>query len=304
MTNSQRIKEIAKNLGFELVGISPAVTPPKDFKKYKAWLEENMHGEMKYMEKSDPRGDVGNILQDAKSVISCAINYNQEIPDSPKEYKVARYALGKDYHSVVLKKLKLLWKEIKNENPEANGKYYVDTGPILERAFAQSSGIGWIGKNTMLISKEIGSYIFLGEIITDIELEPDSPATDHCGTCTACLESCPTKAFPEPGVLDARKCISYWTIEHRGEFPKEIESKIGNHLFGCDICQEVCPWNRKSPTTREEKFKPLPLPLLKKINSIDEKEFHKWFDGRPLKRAKIEGLKRNANLISSPLSQA
>lgn len=299
MINSQEIKELAKKIGFDLVGISIATPTLRDLTSYKTWIKKKMHGDMGYMERVSPRENPGEILQNAKSVICCAVNYNQTIPKALTEYKIARYAFGKDYHKVMQKKLKQLWQEIRRLAPEAKGKYFVDTGPILERAFARQTQIGWIGKNTMLISKNIGSYIFLGEIITDLELKPDSPATDHCGSCTACLDACPTKAFPEPGLLDSRKCISYWTIEHRGEFPEEINTN--GYLFGCDICQEVCPWNRKAPTTKEAKFFPLPLPTLKKINSMNEKDFSEWFNGRPIKRAKIEGLKRNsAMLLKTP----
>ena len=245
------------------------------------------------------RKDIQKILPEAKSIISVALNYYREPTTVPKEYKVARYALGKDYHNVMAKKLKQLWREIKKFAPEAEGRWYVDTGPVLERAIAEQAGIGWIGKNTMLISKEIGSYIFLGEIVTDLELKTDSEATDHCGTCTACLDSCPTKAFPEPGVLDALKCISYWTIEHRGEFPKEIEPKISDHLFGCDICQEVCPWNKKAAVTKEEKFRPLFFPSLKEIEEMKNEEYSEWFNGRPLKRTGKDGLIRNAKTNKS-----
>lgn len=294
---SRKIKELALKEGFDLVGISLPIIPKLDLDKYENWIQNNRHAEMKYMENSAPRKDPQKILEGAKSIICCAINYNQRIPDSINEYKVARYALGKDYHKVVEKKLKNLWKEIKKISPDANGRYYVDTGPILERAFAQQAGLGWIGKNTMLISKIQGSYIFLGEIISDLELEFDSPATNHCGSCTACLDACPTKAFIEPGVLDARLCISYWTIEHRGEFPKEIEPKIADYLFGCDICQEVCPWNKKAPETREERFSPLPFPTIKEIVEMNDSQFSSTFNGRPLKRAKMEGLRRNAEVI-------
>lgn len=295
MLNTPTIKRLAKKLGFDLVGISSATTPERDLTRYKNWINKKMHGQMHYMEKTSPRGDLNEILPSARSVISCALNYNQKIPGALTEYKIARYALGKDYHKVVLKKLRQLWNEIKKDFPQAKGRYYVDTGPILERAFAQQAGLGWIGKNTMLISKTIGSYIFLGEIITDIELTPDGPATNHCGTCTACLDACPTDAFPKPGVLDAKKCISYWTIEHRGNFPYDINTN--GYLFGCDICQDVCPWNRKAPTTKEEKFSPLPFPTPERIDSMDEDEYAKWFNGRPLKRTGIAGLKRNAKML-------
>ena len=263
-----------------------------------------MHAGMGYMERNqDRRKDIQKILPEAKSIISVALNYYREPTTVPKEYKVARYALGKDYHNVMAKKLKQLWREIKKFAPEAEGRWYVDTGPVLERAIAEQAGIGWIGKNTMLISKKIGSWFFLGEILSTLDLKPDAPATYHCGSCTACIDACPTNAL-EPGVLDARRCISYWTIEHRGDFPEEIKPKLGNHLFGCDICQEVCPWNRKRVDSKEERFTPLPFPSLNDLVDFTEGDYQDRFQGRPLKRATREGLIRNAKVIARSARRA
>lgn len=299
MTLTESIKKISLQIGFDHVGIADTQTPNRDITKYKSWIKKKMHGDMKYLEKISQREKIQSILPNAKSIIICALNYNQKNPTDNTEYKVAKYALGKDYHKVVSKKLRILWSEIKKLKPYANGKYYVDTGPILERAFAQKAGLGWIGKNTMLISKTIGSYIFLGEIITNLELEYDTPATNHCGTCSACLDACPTSALPQPGSLDATKCISYLTIEKRGAFTDDINTH--NYLFGCDICQEVCPWNGRAPETKEARFTPLPLPALTEYKSMSEIEYHRWFDGRPLRRTGKSGLQRNATLLRRTL---
>ena len=209
---------------------------------------------------------------------------------------IARYAWGEDYHEVLEKKLKGLREKIEDKIQNASFKFYVDTGPVMERVFAKNSGIGWIGKNTCVINKKIGSWIFLGAILTNLKLKPDQPAIDHCGSCTACLDACPTQALTQPYQLDARKCISYLTIEHRGEIPKNLSEKMGNHIFGCDICQNVCPWNRKSPKTEELAFQPREdffNPHLEKFFDRVVKEYPKGFQRSPLKRAKREGLLRN-----------
>jgi len=213
--------------------------------------------------------------------------------------RVSNYAWGEDYHVVLRDRLDTLLKAIQGEFPGAVARGFVDTGPILEREWAARAGIGWIGKHTLLINKKLGSYVFLAEILTDLDLAPDAPVTDHCGTCTACLDACPTAAFPEAGVLDASKCISYLTIEHRGDIPDEFHPALGDWIYGCDICQMVCPWNRKAPATLDPAFQPRHhwiAPKLEAVAGIDEATYVEWTRKSAMKRAKLEGLRRNVSI--------
>jgi epoxyqueuosine reductase len=221
--------------------------------------------------------------------------------------KISRYAWGDDYHDIVEKRLAILLEFILKQSPGARGKVYVDTGPVMDKVWAQRAGIGWIGKHTNVISLEYGSWIFLGEIILDIELEYDAPATDHCGTCSLCIEACPTGAIVEPYVVDANKCISYLTIEHRGDIAQELGSKFGHWLYGCDICQDVCPWNRKfARETEVKRFFPRKYNITPKLNAIaamTQEEFSKKFSKSPVKRTKLAGLKRNAQVLLKNASE-
>ncbi len=299
---SKSIKEKALEIGFDLIGISPVDSFPEN-QFYKVWLAKGFAGEMKYMEKEpEKRENIRNILPDAKSVISCGLNYNTNYSYSMNETDnqkgwISRYAWGGDYHDIIKKKLQILLEFIKANSPqEIEARVYVDTGPVLERVYGKYSGIGWFGKNTCLINQKVGSWIFVGEIITNIELDYDNPAPDRCGTCTRCIDACPTGALLEPYVLDSRLCISYLTIEFRGMIPVELRGKIGNNIFGCDICQDVCPWNRRAKVTDESSFKPrdgLYNPDLASLSQLTEEDFRRVFKGNPIKRAKRKGLLRN-----------
>ncbi|MBI1870912.1 MAG: tRNA epoxyqueuosine(34) reductase QueG [Chlamydiae bacterium] len=307
---TKKIKEKVLGLGFDLVGITSA-TSSSHHAFFEAWLDKGYAGEMLYLEKGrQKRGNPQLILSGAKSMICCALNYYTGEKSKVKNQemgKISNYGWGKDYHKVVLTKLEEVEKFIHESiSPIAKTKSYVDTGPILERSYAQRAGLGWIGKNTLLIHPQKGSFLFLGEILTDLELVYDAPFNfNHCGTCKRCLDACPTQAFKGPGVLDARACISYWTLEHRGVIPPEQRSGMGDHLAGCDICQEVCPWNRDPIVTSVEDFFPReslnekgPGTLsLEKISEFTPEEFQTLFFESPLKRLKYEGLLRNAVIV-------
>jgi len=299
---TKSIKDKAQEIGFDLVAISPVKEFPEN-QFYKEWLSKGFAGEMHYLQKdSEKRADIKKVLPDAKSVICCAINYNTDFPystncDEADRGWISRYAWGNDYHDQVHNKLKLLTDYCNNLMPDAfNSKYYVDTGPVLEKVFSKYSGIGWIGKNTCIINQEVGSWLFLGEIITDVELEYDSPAPDRCGTCTRCIEACPTGAIVEPYVLDSRKCISYLTIELKESIPLELREGMENNIYGCDICQDVCPWNRDADITDDVNFHPrekLYNPELTYLANISIEDFRELFQKSPIKRTKRKGLLRN-----------
>jgi epoxyqueuosine reductase len=306
----------ARKLGFDLCGIAPAEDWP-ELQRLPEWLARNHAGEMRYLH--DPRRQSPqSAMPGAESVIVCALNYNTQNPQStdvtmkgaadsvgddlPQGW-ISRYAWGTDYHEVLGAKLDALVSALRSEIHEPfDAKWYVDTGPIHERAAAHRAGLGWLAKNTLLINPEIGSYIFLGTILTTLDLAPslacaEAPPPDLCGQCTLCIDACPTGAIVEPYVLDARRCISYLTIELRGEIPEDLRAPMGRHVFGCDICQDVCPWNRRAPATNEPAFAPregLLAPDLEWLASLTEKEFRKVFHESPVKRTKWRGLIRNA----------
>lgn len=313
---SSQIKQHAQSLGFDLVGITSAKAHEHS-PFFQSWLEKGYHRQMAYLEKgAEKRRDPTLVLPGAQSIICCGLNYYTQ-PNSRTSYsplplwerldegkgcgQISNYAWGRDYHKTLMEKLKILENFIQATAPGTETKSYVDTGPILERSYAQRAGLGWIGKNTCLIHPKMGSWFFLGEIITDLELEYDEPfETDHCGTCTRCLDACPTNALVEPRVLDARVCISYLTIEHRGVIPIDQRSAMGNHISGCDICQEVCPYNHNPIPTREKDFFPRnefdgrPGQIsLEKLAALTPEEFDKMFFESPVKRLKYEGLLRN-----------
>jgi epoxyqueuosine reductase len=290
----------------ELAGIAPA-TRADGFDKLRSWLDQGFAGEMEYMHRhADARRHPSSILPEVRSVVMVGMNYK---PDNRGQGsgvraqggKVARYALGEDYHDVLRRRLNQLLAKVQEEVPDCRGRGVVDTAPLLERDFARRAGLGWFGKNTMLISKRLGSYFFIGALLLDVDLEPDPVhETSHCGTCTACLDACPTDAFTAPGQLDARRCISYLTIELRGPVPEDLREPTGDWLFGCDICQEVCPWNRKAPPGKEAAFQP--RPELESIDSVEllglsEEQFRERFRGTALMRAKRRGLLRNAAIV-------
>jgi epoxyqueuosine reductase len=299
---TKSIKDKALEIGFDLVGVSPVDSFPEN-QFYKEWLARGFAGEMKYMERDpEKRENVKNILHEARSVISCGMNYNTDYPYSIDQTDknrgwISRYAWGDDYHDVMNERLLLLEGHVREIAPkDIKSRLYVDTGPVLERVYGKYSGIGWYGKNTCLINQDIGSWIFLGEIITDIELDYDSPVPDRCGTCTMCIDVCPTNALRNPYVLDSNLCISYLTIEFRGKIPFDLREKMDNNIYGCDICQDVCPWNRKAKVSESESFQPRnPLynPDLVYLSQLSIEEFRKVFKNSPVKRAKRKGFIRN-----------
>jgi epoxyqueuosine reductase len=297
------IKAEAKRLGFLSCGISKAVFLEEEAPRLQNWLKNNHHGEMKYMENYfDKRLDPRLLVDDAKSVVSVLLNYfPEEGQKDPSAPKISKYAYGTDYHFVIKDKLKLLLAFIKEEIGEVNGRAFVDSAPVLDKAWAVRSGLGWMGKHTNVISKQVGSFYFIAELIIDLELIYDTPVTDHCGSCTACIDACPTEAIVEPYVVDGSKCISYFTIELKEELPVSFKDKFDNWMFGCDVCQDVCPWNRFSKSHNEPLFNPHPE-LLEMSKSdweeITKDVFNKLFKRSAVKRTKYKGLKRNIKFLS------
>ena len=297
------IKRKAKSLGFLSCGISQAAFLEEEATKLENWLNDGRHGQMKYMENHfDMRLDPRKLVPGAKSVISLSYNYfNDNFQKDKDAPKISKYAYGNDYHGVIREKLKILFKELKKKFGDINGRVFVDSAPIMEKPWAAKSGLGWIGKNTNLISQKIGSYYFLAEIIVDLEFEYDTPVTDHCGSCRACIDSCPTGALDIPYQIDASKCISYLTIELRDEIPSEFKGKMDNWAFGCDVCQDVCPWNRFSQKHNEPLFNPnqeLTKMETKDWEELTEETFEVIFKNSAVKRTKFKGLKRNISFIS------
>jgi len=302
---SSLIKNEAKKLGFMFCGISKAEFLSDEAPKLEAWLKKGMHGEMEYMENHyDKRLDPRLLVDGAQSVISLGLNYftdsRQADPSSPK---ISKYAYGDDYHYVIKDKLKHLLAIITEQIGEVNGRAFVDSAPVLDKAWAKKAGLGWIGKNTNLISKKVGSFFFLAELIVDLELDYDiAPTKDHCGTCTACIDACPTGAIVGPYIVDGSRCISYLTIELKNELPQEFKGKMDNWMFGCDICQDVCPWNKFSVLNSEPAFKPKPELLefnKKDWEELTEEVFQKVFKNSAVKRTKFKGLKRNIDFLKS-----
>lgn len=293
------IKSKAKELGFLLCGIAKAERMDDEAHRLEHWLNQHYHGEMSYMANHfDKRTDPTLLVPGAKSVISLAYNYfHEEKPLDDNAPKISMYAYGKDYHKVVRKKLEKLLAEIKQHFCDVAARVFVDSAPVLERDWAKRSGLGWVGKNTLLINPKKGSYFFLCEIILDLELQYDAPISDYCGTCTRCIDACPTDAISPNGyLLDGSKCISYLTIELKNEIPVEFQKKMENWIFGCDICQQVCPWNRFSAEHDEPEFLPNSelLTMTKEAwQDMTEPVFDKLFEGSAVKRTKFAGLKRN-----------
>ena len=303
--NTQSIKSFAAKLGFDHCGIAKAVLLTEDAKRLEMWLNKGMHGRMQYMENHfDMRIDPSKLVPGAKSVITLLLNYfpeQQQITTSPK---IAKYAFGNDYHEVIREKLKSFLAEIKSSVGEVNGRGFVDSAPVLERSWAQKTGLGWIGKNGNLINKQSGSFFFIATLIVDIELNyDDAYAKDYCGTCTKCIDNCPTDAILPDKVIDGSKCISYFTIELKDALiPDAMKGKFDNWMFGCDVCQDVCPWNRFSKPTNEIKFTPIPAVLNFTNNDweeLTEENFKLIFKNSPLKRSKFTGIKRNLTFIKT-----
>jgi epoxyqueuosine reductase len=300
---SSLIKAEAKRLGFMFCGIAKAGFLEEEAPRLEAWLKAGSHGEMQYMENYfDKRLDPRLLVDDARSVISLGLNYyTEEKQADPLAPKLSKYAYGSDYHIVIKDKLKLLLSFIQEQIGEVGGRAFVDSAPVLDKAWAKKAGLGWVGKSTNLINQKAGSFFFLAELIVDLELEYDiAPTADHCGTCTRCIDACPTEAIVAPYVVDGSRCISYLTIELKNELPQEFKGKTDDWMFGCDICQDVCPWNKFSVLHSEPAFAPHPelLGMSKKDwEDITEETFQKVFKNSAVKRTKYAGLKRNINFI-------
>ena len=308
---STLVKQAAREAGFDLAGIAPVHDAP-ELNYFPEWIAAGHAGEMKYMEARDEAGrlkraSLRHAVPWARSVVVCAINYNTaqpystEVNDSQRGW-ISRYAWGEDYHDAVMAKLRAVEQQLhqecgEREAPELQTRCYVDTGPLVERVYAKYAGVGWIGKNTCILNEKLGSWLFLGVILTSLELEPDLPTPVRCGTCTRCIDACPTDALIAPYQLDANRCIAYLTIEKRGAIPEHIREGIGRHIFGCDICQDVCPWNRKAPATSAPEFQAregLINPALHWLAEMTAEEFREKFRGSPVRRTKYSGLRRNA----------
>lgn len=302
-TNSKKIKDEAIRLGFMQCGIAKAGFLEEEAPRLERWLADNRHGKMAYMENHfDKRLDPRLLVEDAKSVISLSLNYFPEVIQAdPNAPKISKYAYGKDYHLVIKEKLFQLLSFIEEEIGEVAGRAFVDSAPVLDRAWAKQSGLGWIGKNSNLINKKSGSFFFLAELIIDLELEYDTPfLTDHCGTCTRCIDACPTDAILAPAIIDATKCISYLTIELKDQIPEQFSNKMDNWMFGCDICQDVCPWNKFSVPHQEPEFAASEsIVHMRKEDweDITEDVFSKIFKNSAVKRTKFKGLTRNIDFI-------
>ena len=303
MDYKQLITNKAHELGFFHVGFSTADFLEEEAPRLEKWLNKHHHGEMAYMANHfDKRLDPRLLVEDAKSVISLLFNYYTDQQQSdPEAPKISKYAYGEDYHFVIKDKLKELLAFIQEEIGEVNGRGFVDSAPVMDKAWAKKAGIGWIGKNSNLIHPKKGSFFFIADLILDLKIEADGPIKDYCGTCTKCIDACPTDAIIEPYVVNGSKCISYLTIELKDQLlPKEFEGKMDNWMFGCDICQDVCPWNRFSVLHNEERFEPHPDLLdLKKQDWMDlqEEGFQILFQRSPVKRTKYKGLKRNITFL-------
>jgi epoxyqueuosine reductase len=302
MTVEERIKACARSLGFDPVGIA-AATAAETHDTFRDWLEQGLAGEMRYLERqSEARRHPESMLPGVRSIVVVGLNYKPPPEEHAEEAglfgRVARYARGADYHDVMWRQLDDLLAQVRVLAPGCTGRGVVDTAPLLERDFARRAGLGWFGKNTMLLNKHLGSYFFLGALLLDLDLQPDPPhESQHCGTCTACLDACPTAAFPVPGQLDARRCISYLTIELRGPIDPELRAPMGDWVFGCDICQEVCPWNRKAPVAAATAFwqdYPEGQLDLEALLGLGEEEFRRLFRHTPFWRPRRAGMLRNA----------
>ena len=302
--NTQLVKAEAHRLGFSFVGFSKADFLEEEAPRLEKWLKDKQHGEMSYMENNfDKRLDPRLLVEGSKSVISLLYNYHSsQVQSDSSAPKISTYAYGEDYHFVVKRKLKSLLYFIQEKIGEVDARVFVDSAPVLDRAWAKKAGLGWIGKNANLINKNQGSYFFIAEIILDLDLAYDSPVQDYCGTCTKCIDACPTDAIIQPYVVDGSKCISYFTIELKEAIPQEVKGKMDNWMFGCDICQKVCPWNSFSLQHNEPAFNPHPdlLSLTKgDWEDLQEDTFKELFRKSAVKRTKFEGLKRNITFLKS-----
>lgn len=299
--HTDMIKAEAKRLGFLSCGISRAGFLEEEAPRLEQWLKKDMNGEMGYMENHfDKRLDPTKLVEGARSVVSLLMNYSPSQSLDPESYKISKYAYGTDYHFVIKDRLKSLMHFIGEEIGEVGGRVFVDSAPVLDKAWAARSGLGWVGKHSNLLTRQVGSFYFIAELILDLDLEYDSPTTDHCGSCTACIDACPTGAIVEPYVVDGSRCISYLTIELKKEIPGEFQGKMDDWIFGCDVCQDVCPWNRFSKPHREPLFDPNPELLSMSKGDWEEltaEVFGKLFQKSAVKRTKYSGLVRNIDFV-------
>jgi epoxyqueuosine reductase len=301
--NTTLVKEYCRQLGFDYCGIAKAHALDEDARRLEAWLQKGMHGTMEYMERYfDLRIDPTKLVPGAKSVITILLNYFPEQEQSTEAAKISKYAYGNDYHEVIRTKLKTLLQLIKQNIGEVNGRGFVDSAPVLERSWARESGLGWIGKNTNLLTKEQGSFFFIATLITDLELDYDDPyAKDYCGSCRRCIDACPTDAIQEGRIVDGSKCISYFTIELKDALiPGHLKDQFNDWMFGCDICQDVCPWNKFSKPTMETSFSAIPEILnftTTDWEALTEESFQKIFRHSPIKRTKFKGMQRNLKFL-------
>ncbi|HEX9151476.1 MAG TPA: tRNA epoxyqueuosine(34) reductase QueG [Flavobacterium sp.] len=295
------IKSEAKRLGFLACGISKAQFLEDEAPRLENWLNKNRNGEMSYMENHfDKRLNPTLLVDDAKSVVSLLLNYYPPQLQNQDSYKISKYAFGEDYHFVIKEKLKEFLHAVQSTIGEVSGRAFVDSAPVLDKAWAAKSGLGWIGKNSNLLTQKVGSFYFIAELIIDLELEYDNATTDHCGSCTACIDACPTEAIVAPYIVDGSKCISYFTIELKENIPHDMKGKFDDWAFGCDVCQDVCPWNKFSKAHKEPLFNPNPelLSMSKKDwKEITEETFRAVFKNSPLKRAKFQGIRRNIDFL-------
>jgi epoxyqueuosine reductase len=299
--NTAIVKQMAAELGFQFCGISKAGFLENDAKKLELWLKNGFHGEMKYMENHfDKRLDPTLLVEGSKSVVSLLLNYSPSQKQNPDSFKISKYAYGQDYHLVIKEKLKCFYQKIQEEIGEVNGRFFVDSAPVMDKVWAQKSGLGWMGKNGNIIHPKRGSFFFIAELILDLQLEADGPIKDFCGTCTKCMDACPTDALNQAYVVDGSKCISYLTIELKEAIPNEFKGKMNDWIFGCDVCQDVCPWNRFSLVHSESSFQANEqLLAFSKADweDISEEIFKETFKKSAVKRAKFEGLMRNINFL-------
>jgi epoxyqueuosine reductase len=300
---SDLIKAEALRLGFDHCGISKATFLRDHVSHLKTWLDKGLHGEMDYMSRYfEKRLDPERLVSGTKSIISVIVSYHSGQRQADDTAPIlSKYAYGKDYHHVIRKKLKKLLAYIHNEIHPVKGRVFVDSAPVLDRAWAEKAGLGWIGKNSNLISSQFGSFVFIASVFIDLELEYDSPVRDMCGSCTKCIAACPTQAIIRPKVIDSNRCISYLTIEYKGQLPESLKEKFHNRIFGCDICQDVCPWNRQAPLHHIEDFNPeKELMEMKREDwiSLDEEKFNRLFESSAVKRARFDGLKRNIRFVT------
>lgn len=300
--HSEQIKSEAQRLGFSDCGIAEVQPLSKEAEDLRQWLEENRHGEMEYMKNHfDKRTNPSMLVENARSVISVLLNYYPDTVQTSSSYKISKYAYGNDYHWLIKKKLHKLLRYLQDHFKVQKGRAFVDSAPVMDKVWAQKAGLGWIGKNTNLITQKFGSYVFIGELIVDIELAYDKPGKDRCGNCTRCLEACPTGALTDAKKIDASRCISYLTIEKKGALPEQLKSRWKNWIFGCDICQDVCPWNKNLIPHSYSELKPTPELFTMKDKDWEEmsrEQFNKIFRNSAVKRTKFEGLKRNIHFVN------